>query len=273
MKQDYSGPLGKFEYDDTEFQLMGSYLKYIGPHKDGTKIDIPIGIKDCNRMFMKSPIVIPPVIPDGVEDVSQMFVDAQNLVGPPFFPDTVTSAISTFANCIDMYISDLPANLQYGDFMFYNCTRLHKVFGEFPESLERAVGMFEGCTSLRRVPALPSNLKNASTMFWNCENLLEAPQLPAELRDASSMFHGCTNLKVPPKIPDKTRGVNGMFEGCSSLEYAPEFPIDIYPKTTADEIFHGSSEKVIAEAERYLKKGKETLETKMNRYFEDDLER
>ena len=63
-------------------------------------------------------------------------------------------------------------------------------------------GMFYGCASLTKAPALPATTLAESCyegMFQNCTGLTQAPALPAmTLTDLcyQSMFRGCTSLKL-----------------------------------------------------------------------------
>ena len=88
--------------------------------------------------------------------------------------------------------------------------------------------MFDGCTSLKTAPALPSTTlaySCYSNMFDGCTSLINAPELPATtLADDCyySMFLGCTSLKTAPILPAKTlkqECYERMFKGCTSLNY------------------------------------------------------
>ena len=63
-------------------------------------------------------------------------------------------------------------------------------------------GMFNGCTALTQVPALPATTLAAGcyyAMFQNCTALTQAPALPATTLAVdcyNSMFFGCTGLKL-----------------------------------------------------------------------------
>ena len=87
--------------------------------------------------------------------------------------------------------------------------------------------MFQGCTSLKKAPTLPSMNLNPdcySYMFSGCTSLIDVPEsLPAttlEKNCYNSMFYGCTSLQKAPKLPAETL-VSGcysyMFRDCSSL--------------------------------------------------------
>lgn len=90
------------------------------------------------------------------------------------------------------------------DYFFKDCTLLTGPPQlPYTNSSPYFKGMFNGCTSLKEAPALPSmNLKNSSShyleMFKDCTSLEKAPLLPAPaLRNYNyqDMFNGCTNLK------------------------------------------------------------------------------
>ena len=94
-------------------------------------------------------------------------------------------------------------------------------------------GMFYGCTSLVKAPALPATtLANDcySRMFRSCTRLVTAPALPATTLASScygDMFSGCTSLIKAPELPATTLVdycYGAMFYGCISLIKAPELP-------------------------------------------------
>lgn len=64
-------------------------------------------------------------------------------------------------------------------------------------------GMFEGCTSLQRIPEAISEapLKDCSNMFMNCSSITYMPPLnTSNCRDFERMFMGCTGLTSIPQL-------------------------------------------------------------------------
>ena len=118
-------------------------------------------------------------------------------------------------------------------YMFDGCINLVSVQDTLPvldlHEADRAYcGMFADCTSLTKVPVLPSTMLSwycYAEMFYGCTSLTTAPELPAtELEGAcySSMFYGCTNLTTAPELPAtelKNYCYSSMFGSCSSLNY------------------------------------------------------
>ncbi|MGI6087424.1 MAG: hypothetical protein ACOYCD_05680, partial [Kiritimatiellia bacterium] len=90
--------------------------------------------------------------------------------------------------------------------------------------------LFNGCTALRRAPALPgTTLTNHCYrgMFSGCTGLAKTPALPAtNLADSCymNMFRGCTSLANASALPAATLAYacySGMFLGCTGLTQAP----------------------------------------------------
>ena len=94
-------------------------------------------------------------------------------------------------------------------------------------------GMFYGCTSLKKAPALPATTLAQycySRMFYGCTSLTKAPELPATTLAPycyESMFEGCTSLKKAPALHATTLANDccyRMFYSCRSLTKAPALP-------------------------------------------------
>lgn len=130
----YEGPLGVFDYDNTEFEVYDgddfSCLRYIGKElSDGSKIKIPEGIVDCNRMFKHCEhLKQPPVIPYGVKNCEQMFFGCKSLEQPPVIPEGATDC----------------------DAMFYRCESLQQL-PKLPDSVENSFDIFYGCPFQRNI--------------------------------------------------------------------------------------------------------------------------
>ena len=98
--------------------------------------------------------------------------------------------------------------------------------------------MFEGCSSLTAVPALPATTIAPSCyqgMFNNCTSLSTVPTdlLPAQIdwRTGNScycyMFAYCTNLRNAPELPSLSTWFycyEQMFKDCHNLTVAPHLP-------------------------------------------------
>ena len=87
-------------------------------------------------------------------------------------------------------------------------------------------GMFSGCNSLTKAPALPATTLARACylgMFQSCWSLTTAPVLPATTLAQSCyayMFSGCTSLTTAPLLPAPTlaeRCYAEMFYNCTSL--------------------------------------------------------
>ena len=112
---------------------------------------------------------------------------------------------------------------------WHNVMSLYRTndFATYESVVEGAfVGLFEGCTSLTKAPALPATTlaKHCCLkMFKGCQSLTEAPELPATTLSEdcySNMFDGCQSLTKAPELPATTLDrfcYWEMFSGCSKL--------------------------------------------------------
>ena len=194
--------LGVFDYDDTEWRIVEVFddseeaISEWPPYdKRGVLVNVYLhyeGSKDGNEI----------VIPDGVENYSQMFRDCTSLVNAP----------SLFEN----------PNIRNYEFMFAGCTSLVNV-PNIPKYANWCNGMFIGCKSLVDSPKIPEYAKYCDQMFQGCTSLITAPNIPDGVVFCSWMFRGCTSLINVSSIPDSIRECIGMFQGCTSLKKAPKF--------------------------------------------------
>lgn len=165
----YKGALGEFNYNSEEFCVLyvepiepcffsnvydepghGGALEclhYIGWEKDGSKVTIPNGIKNCRYMFAGSDLVTPPVIPDGVIDCTGMFAYSAALSATPVIPDSVEMCSEMFAYCMSLTAgASIPANAKYCCRMYENCLYLTSA-SIVPDDVCRC-NMFRGCERL-----------------------------------------------------------------------------------------------------------------------------
>ena len=150
MLKKYNGPIGNFEYDDSEFRIDSyfGYLHYIGSETDGTKIHIPEGIVDCGYMFYNcKKLKTAPTIPNGVKICKSMFSLCQNLKTASEIPGSVTDCNSMFFKCENLEIApEIPNGVENCDFMFFKCEKL-KTYAEHPRKAT-TFEMYKGCVSL-----------------------------------------------------------------------------------------------------------------------------
>lgn len=126
----YDGPLGKFNYDDTQFRISDRYfpvfphnyssdedellrtleierkyntceerLKYIGDETDGSKIQIPKGIKSIRGMFYGCDLETPPYLNDDIEDCTGAFHGCWALRYPSNIPAACIACSNMFKEC------------------------------------------------------------------------------------------------------------------------------------------------------------------------------
>lgn len=86
----YSGELGCFEYDDTDYaigsfkDMPGKCLHYIGMEPDGEFIRVPNGLVDASCLFRNCTFLArPPKFPPGVEKYDKVFDGCRREVRVP----------------------------------------------------------------------------------------------------------------------------------------------------------------------------------------------
>lgn len=112
VKTHYEGVLGTFDYDEAEFNVGKTVdedgkvfyaLYYVGNETDGSKIHIPNGVKDISFMFMNNPnIKSGPDIPASVEKCSHTFDGCVNLEYPSDIHSNINQCDAAYANCINL---------------------------------------------------------------------------------------------------------------------------------------------------------------------------
>lgn len=204
----YSGPLGTFTYDPSQFQMRNVvienvddngnayddkmwFLKYVGDKTDGSDIEIPKGIKSCNFMFVE------PLFRDDL---------THTLKSMPEIPDGVESAVCMFANCEDMTTAR----------------------GVLPSSLKNMSGMFTNCSSCKVFPnRIPANVESADYAFSDCREMVDPPVFERDdekgVKSVRGVFANCAKLRNKPDFPEKTvKDSHGSTYGCTGLDIAAE---------------------------------------------------
>ena len=134
--------------------------------------------------------------------------------------------------------------------MFYGCTSLTKAPALPAKTLAISCysSMFSGCTSLTKAPVLPATTLKSycyQLMFEGCTALTQAPDLPATTLANycyHSMFYGCTALTQAPDLPAKTLigdCYSSMFSGCTALTQAPALPATTLANWCYSSMFYG----------------------------------
>ena len=108
--------------------------------------------------------------------------------------------------------------------------------------------MFDGCTSLTKVPTLPATTLADycyNYMFSGCTSLTSAPALPATTLATycyQYMFSGCTSLTSAPALQATTLKnycYGHMFNGCTALKTCPTLPATTLASYCYDSMFYG----------------------------------
>lgn len=195
----YEGVLGSFDYDPAQFELVTvkskatqdlpaseyEVLKYIGNEPDGSKIQIPEGLRDGNMMFM------------GCKTLESM----------PKLPKSLENADSMFASCprLRTASASLGDNLKEANFMFYGCANLERGPERMPKNLKDANFMFTNCGKLQNTPELSSNMRSAEYMFAYCRSLTKAPKIPQSMQEYSGLTFNCVKMDEASKKQNETK--------------------------------------------------------------------
>ena len=142
-----SSSLGNFNYDPKEWKIVGTSvdgvetlgIRYIGSETDGSKIDIPYGLKNLDGAFMGTNLVSPvpgDMIPDSVTSMRYTYADCPDMVG--FTNEGFDGSSSSH---------DIPANIVDASYMFDNCPNLEHPYTSLSSDSEMAnlTGYTRGC--------------------------------------------------------------------------------------------------------------------------------
>lgn len=185
----YSGPLGTFTFDKTQFELRKHpvpatgdapaadtiILKYIGTETDGRKISIPKGCTDISLMFSGTEITSAPRIPYGVKYAVGAFKDC----------DALADARGN--------VPRLPLTVIDSSYMFAGCTRLRSG-PDIPGTVDAMDGMYYGCHALSRTPSIGGGVGTMDYAFADCPSLKQAPRVPKAAISARDVTACCPGI-------------------------------------------------------------------------------
>lgn len=137
------------------------------------------------------------VIPNGVEEMHNVFQYCTSLVDAPAIPNTVKTMEHTFFGCSSM--KNAPV---------------------LPNGLTDMSGIFWGCKSLQSAPTIPETVQDMEGAFIDCLKFVDLSylQIPASVTNIDYLFQGCTNLKTAPIIPSTITTMRLVFTHCTSLQ-------------------------------------------------------
>lgn len=199
LKSDHSSPMSYFRATNSELK----YVQYID-YSTSTSIEIR-GCANLEYIHNITPR-------DRTEGLCTFdFSDNEKLGTITSFDASRAKAV-TFKGCSQLHDIDI-----------VNMQNVTKGEGSYFE------GMFEGCTSLLRIPEAISEapLKDCSNMFMGCSSITYMPPLnTSNCRDFERMFSGCTGLTSIPQLDGRRIclepsyatsgqyfGLNGCFGG------------------------------------------------------------
>lgn len=185
----YSGPLGTFTFDKTQFELRKHpvpatgdapaadtiILKYVGTETDGRKISIPKGCTDISLMFSGTEITSAPRIPYGVKYAVGAFKDC----------DALADARGN--------VPRLPLTVIDSSYMFAGCTRLRSG-PDIPGTVDAMDGMYYGCHALSRTPSIGGGVGTMDYAFADCPSLKQAPRVPKAAISARDVTACCPGI-------------------------------------------------------------------------------
>ena len=199
QERKYKGPLGEFVYNTGDFEVLRQYgpmgmfeiLKYRGHETDGSKIEIPKGIKDCSYMFEKCSIQTPPIIPVGVKNTSHMFKDCMSLTRGAVVPYGVKIMSFMYEGCrVLQSVPSMPDTVMYAQYMCDSCSALFEP-PRISKKLVNASGMFRGCREMVKLAELPDTCEKQEHIYRNCEKLKDilGDEYEATKTDDCIVFH------------------------------------------------------------------------------------
>lgn len=181
-------------------------------------------------------VVYPPVLPEGITDITSAFSGCTNLKEAPTIPSTVLGLASTFYGCESLTSAPtIPSGVTSLANTFSGCTGLSTP-PTIPSSVIYMNGTFSGCTSLTETPSIPSTVTNVNGAFKDCTSLTTVTNVPTGATSLKEMFKGCVSLDTAPTIPSGVTTLEGTFYDCSLIEEVESIPNTV---TNMKECFRG----------------------------------
>ena len=199
---------------------------------------IPSSVTSIASICQASQVQKPPVIPFGVENLSNAFLDCRYLKWAPIIPESALDVTSMFSGCssLQYYVGQQENASNLGNFSGYiipsgitsmptmfKGVSLMKIAPTIPGTVKTLSGTFNYCTRLTSV-AIPYGVTTLQGTFYACISLQKAPEIPGSVKIMSGVFSRCTSLLEAPKIPEGVTDINSAFSGCSALTTAHNIP-------------------------------------------------
>lgn len=175
-------------------------------------------------------LVASPRLPDGIKDLTAIYMGCTALTEPPHLPEGVTSLAMAFCGGDEKDLRPMslsrppviPASVGATDLgAFDGAPRSNYI-----PPLERT---FFGCISMSDAPVIPEGIKSLRYTF-GYSGVSSPPQIPDTVTDMTYAFMMCRNLTAAPRIPLSVKVLYGTFAYCSLLE-APELPMGLEDMT------------------------------------------
>ncbi|MGI5085287.1 leucine-rich repeat protein [Treponema putidum] len=159
-------------------------------------------------------LMVPPILPEGLENMLYTFYHCENLSKAPILPSTVKFMSGTFGHCKN--ITTPPV---------------------LPNGLKIMYSTFEYCESLTTCPVIPEGVENMDNTFRFCTSLTNSPEIPDSVTNLQYTFIGCTGLttidvtEFTKKLIRPNRKTKGLFKDCPNLK---EFIYNVEHKENDD---------------------------------------
>ncbi len=137
-------------------------------------------------------------IHDSITNMSRMFNNCVNLVGPSMCGNNVTNMCTTYHNCYD-----LTGN---------------PVCGDKVTDMSRA---YKNCNKLIGNAVCGPNVTNMQGTYINCTSLTGAPICGPNVINMDSTYDFCNGLTGPPACGDKVKEMTYTYKNCYNLAGSP----------------------------------------------------
>lgn len=216
-----------YMYGDLDGNFNGYYQEsFANSQMNGNVIFMDKTPYNMYRMFYRcnyfNRLIEIPEDTNAFQNCYQMFSDCLRFNQNVVLPDNSDSSYA-FANCPNFNTNArLPrnSNIQY---MFLNDTKFNsKVY--VPESLDNALGLFQGCTNLNCEILFSNNIQNLISTFEDCTNFNYSLGLPSNIKYATRVFYNCTNLNTVIGLPNGMLSLDSTFAECINLNANIQIP-------------------------------------------------
>lgn len=176
---------------------------------------LPNSVKILTSAFSKTNISVAPVIPEGVDKMTNTFGGCVNLLETPFIPNSVTDFSATFTGCTNLKkVKNIPQKTTTLSHTFFKCTNLTSIPNEIPNTVKDMPSAFQ-FTGLEIAPDIPDSVTNMSSTFRECKKLKKVNKISDNVEDMQFTFYNCNILEGKLEINANPTNYLACFSGCS----------------------------------------------------------